>query len=134
MTMKRLSAKAPIRVQTVRQFHRTIGKGLVQRRTGDLDHLEAGRAFEHAMPDAGRLEDDVTGLHDKRLTLVLVDDLHPSASNTNKLQRDIMKMDPVCDRTALFNNDVRRDVTAAKTTWNEVAIQHAGAPLARSTA
>ena len=28
-----------------------VGEGLVKRRTGDFDHLQPGRAFEHAMAD-----------------------------------------------------------------------------------
>ena len=39
-----------------RKRHVMIGEGFVKRGAADFNHRKAGRAFQHAVADAGRLE------------------------------------------------------------------------------
>ena len=61
-----------------RQFDRVLDDRLVLGGTTDLDDLEVGRALEHPVPDAGRLQHAVAGLEHERLALVLVDQARPN--------------------------------------------------------
>jgi hypothetical protein len=63
---------------------------------------------------SGRLQHQVAGVHDERLALVLVDDAHPAAPDEDQLEGDAVEMDPVGDRAAVGNGDVRRDVAPAE--------------------
>ena len=111
--------------------HLVVGEGFVQGRAGDLDHFQAGRAFQHAMADAGRLQDHVARRHDERLALILVDDPDPALADADQLEGDAVIMDPVGDRPALGDRDVRGDVAAAEPARDQVAIMHARAALSR---
>src|SRR6476661_6897272 len=83
------------------------------------------------MPDQRRLQDEVALVHHERLALVLVDDADPASANEDHLQCDAMIVDPVGHRAAIRDGDVRRDVSPAEPARDQVAIQHAGAPLRR---
>ena len=82
------------------------------------------------MADQGRLKDEVALVHHERLALVLVDDANPAAPDVDHLERDAVEVDPVRDRAALGNGDVRSDVAPAEPAWDQVAIEHPRAALA----
>src|SRR3982751_3207791 len=80
--------------------------------------------LEHPGPDLGRLEHQVAGIHHERLALVLVNDPDPAGANVDHLEADTVEMDPVGNRPALGNADVRSDVAAAHPARDEVPIEH----------
>jgi uncharacterized membrane protein YfcA len=61
----------------------------------------------------GRLQHHVAGRHDERLALILVDDPDPALADADQLDGDAVEMDPVGDRSAVGDEDVRGDVAAA---------------------
>ena len=111
-----------------RQGHGVIGEGLVHGRTADLDHLEPGRGFEHAVADLRRLQHAIAGVEQERLALVLVDQPRPAGLAIDHLEADAVEMHVVRHRPAVGDADVRGDEAPAQAARDQIAILHAGAP------
>ena len=103
----------------------------MQRRRADLDHLEAGRRFEHTVADLRRLQDAVAGEHHERLPLVLVDETHPARLHEDHLEADLVEVHVVGDGTTIRDRDVRRHEGATPTVGEQVPVPHAGPSDAR---
>ncbi len=99
----------------------------MQRRAADLDHLEPGRAFEHAVADARGLQDAISGAHDEVRSLVLVDHPHPAGAAIDHLEADLVVVHVIGHRAALGDHDMRGDEAPAEAAGDQVAIAHAGA-------
>ena len=69
-----LASEPACRIGSVRQAQLMVSKRRVDRGCADLDHLQPRRAFENAVANLRRLEDEVALAHHERLALVLVDD------------------------------------------------------------
>jgi hypothetical protein len=105
-----------------------IDMGLVFGGATHFDYFHVVGTLENTVANVGRLQDAVPGFHDKRWTLVFVHDFDPAAVAVNHLKTDVMMMDIVRYRSALWNADVRRDQVAAKATGNQVTVLHTGTP------
>lgn len=130
MMKEALASEHPLRIPAVGKFEPMFSKSGVKGRRTDLYDLETRRTLQHLMPDFRRLQYDIAFVHYERLALVFVDNPHPATPNIDHLQRDPVKMHPVCDRSALRNGDMRSDVAATEPTRDKVAIEHPGAALA----
>jgi len=131
-----LPGEAALRQQMGRgKLHDMVGDGLVNGRAADLDHLEPRRSFEHPVADLRRLQHAIAGLEQEGLPLVLIDEARPALAAIDHLEADLVEMDIVGDRPAVGDADMRGDEAPAEAARDQIAILHAGAPLAtgRST-
>ncbi len=101
-----------------------VGERLVVGRRPDLDHLEAGRALEHAVPDARRLEHAVALAQHERRALVLVDHPHPALRAVDHLEAHLVEVDVVGHGSAGVDTDLRRDEAAVLPARGEVSVAH----------
>ena len=124
MAKEALAAEDSARITAVGKLQLMVRVGRVHCRRADLNDLQPGRAFEHTMPDLGRLDDQVALAHHKWLTTVLIDDADPTAPHIDDLQRNAVVVDPVGDRSAFRDRDMGCDVPPAETTRDQIAIEH----------
>src|SRR5262249_23290150 len=119
-----------------RQRELVIDARLVHRRTTELDHLEPGRALEHAMTDPRRLQHAITGLQHERLAPIFVDDAHPTAPAVDQLAGDLRPVHVVGHDPSLAEAGLRRAEPTTTAIGHEIAVAHARAselPLAAAT-
>ena len=86
------------------------------------------------MADQRRLKHEIARLHHERFALALIDHAYPPAPDVDDLKCDAVIVDPVADRTAARNGDVRSDVAPAQTARDQVAVQHPCPPMPRRAA
>jgi hypothetical protein len=106
MAEETLPAEDPSGIAPVGKLELMVRVARVNGRSADLDHFEAGGAFENAVANLGRLDHQVPLAHHERLAGVLVDKANPPAPDVNDLQRDAMIVDPVGNRSAFGDRDV----------------------------
>src|SRR5205085_8912194 len=58
----------------------------------------------------------------------------PTAADEDCLERQTMEMNPVGDRAAIRDRNMRGDIAASQSAGNEVPVHHTGAPLRRRAA
>jgi hypothetical protein len=80
--------------------------------------------------DAGRLKHKIAGVHHEWIALILIDNAHPAAADDDQLQGDTVEMNPVANRPALRDGDVRSDVAPAEAAGDQIAVEHLRAALA----
>src|SRR5262249_10970932 len=94
-----------------RQRQRRIAVRRMNGGRADLDDLEAGGALEPAVTKPRRLEDDLAGLHDERLALILVHEPDPALVAVDHLEPDLVEVHVVGDGAAVRDPDVGSDET-----------------------
>ena len=107
-----------------------VGDGLVNGGAADLDHLEPGRGLQHPMADLRRLQHAIAGLEQEGLALILIDEARPALAAIDHLEADLVEMDVVGHRPAFGDADMGGDEAPAEAARNQIAILHAGTPLA----
>jgi hypothetical protein len=80
------------------------------------------------MADARRLDDTRAGDELERIALVFVDEADRAGHAVDELERDVVVVHVVGDRTTVRDPDVRRDEAPAEPRRHEVAVQHPGTP------
>ena len=124
---ERLAVEGPLGTEIGRrQGEVVVDVGGMLGRARHLDHLQPGRALQHTVADAARLQHAVAGLEDERLTLVLVDDAHPTPPAVDDLEADAVVVDVVRHRSGVGDRDVRGDEPASLAAGEEVPVVHRG--------
>lgn len=135
---KALTVEKPIYARLLRrQIHIVLDPCFMLRRRRKLEHLGAGLAFEHPMPDLRRLKSAVAWLKPERRALVFVNNLNAAAKAVDQLKIYLVVMNVIRNWTTLIQSNMRRDQLAAEPTRNQIAIHHPGAsgdPPIRSSA
>ena len=128
MPVKFLSVEITILIYYVRrQVNVVFDPGLMFGWTSNLDNFSAGRAFEYAMADLGRLKDAISGLEPKRFALVLVNDLYPAPFAIDHLKIDLVIMHVIGNFAVERKAYVRNDNARFEAVRSEIAIKHSDA-------
>src|SRR5262249_51230001 len=129
MERKTLAAEEPFWQNLARgKPHLVIGPGFILRRTSDLDDLEAGRGFQHAMANLRRLQQTIACLKREWRPLVFVNHSRPACFTVNHLKERLVVMNIIRRLAAVGDANVRGDKTPAEPAWNQIAVLHARPP------
>ena len=124
---ERLAVEGPLGTELGRrQREVVVDVGGMLGRARHLDHLQPGRALQHTVADAARLQHAVASLQDERLALVLVDDAHPTPAAVDDLEADAVVVDVVRHRSGVGDRDVRGDEPASLAPREQVPVVHRG--------
>lgn len=92
----------------------------------DLDDFQIVGTREDSMSNSRRLGHTVSGSEHEWLTLILVHHGHRAASAVDQLERDLMEVHIIGDRSRTGNTNVRCDHSTTLTIGYQIAVVHAG--------